>query len=168
LKSPYKILIYGFGNPGRQDDGLGNAFTERMEQWVNDLGLEGFEFDSNYQLNIEDAAAISDKDLVIFADASVEDIEDFILTQVDADTKVAFTTHAASPGYIVQLCRDIYNRIPPTYLLHIKGYEWNFREGLTGKAIENLENAVEMMKRKLQNPDELISSFKSFEYKEVY
>jgi hypothetical protein len=52
--------------------------------------------------------------------------------------------------------------------LHIKGYEWNFREGLTGKAIENLENAVEMMKRKLQNPEELISSFKSFEYKEVY
>jgi hydrogenase maturation protease len=168
LKSPYKILIYGFGNPGRQDDGLGNAFVERMEQWVNYRGLEGFEFDSNYQLNIEDAAGISDKDLVVFADASVEDIEDFILTQVDADTKVAFTTHAASPGYIVQLCRDIYNRIPPTYLLHIKGYEWHFREGLTGKAVENLEKAVDMMKRKLQNPEDMINSFKSFEYKEVY
>ncbi len=168
MKSPYKILIYGFGNPGRQDDGLGNAFVEKMEQWVNDQGLEGFEFDSNYQLNIEDAAEISDKDLVVFADASVEDIEDFILTQVDADTKVAFTTHAASPGYIVQLCRDIYNRIPPTYLLHIKGYEWHFREGLTEKAVENLEKAVDMMKRKLQNPEDLINSFKSFEYKEVY
>ncbi len=167
MKIPHKILIYGFGNPGRQDDGLGNAFVEKMEQWVNDLGLEGFEFDSNYQLNIEDAAAISDKDLVIFADASVEEIEDFILTQVDADTKVAFTTHAASPGYIVQLCKDIYNRIPPTYLLHIKGYEWAFMEGLTEKAVGNLENAIEEMKIKLQNPEELIKSFKSFESKEV-
>ena len=167
MKSPLKILIYGFGNPGRQDDGLGNVFTERMEQWVNNLGLEGFEFDSNYQLNIEDAAAISDKDLVVFADASVEDIDDFVLTQVDSDTKVAFTTHAASPGYIVRLCQDIYNLTPPTFLLHIKGYEWKFREGLTEKAVENLEAAVEMMKQKLQNPQELINSFKSFEYKEV-
>jgi len=138
-----------------------------MEQWVNEQGLEGYEFDSNYQLNIEDAAAISDKDLVIFADASVEDIEDFILTQVDADTKVAFTSHAASPGYIVRLCQDIYNRTPPTFLLHIKGYEWKFMEGFTEKAVENLEAAVEMMKQKLQNPQELINSFKSFEYKEV-
>ncbi len=168
MKFFHKILIYGFGNPGRQDDGLGNAFVERMEQWVKEQGLEGFEFDSNYQLNIEDATEISDKDLVIFADASVEDIEDFVLTQVDADTKVAFTTHAATPGYIVQLCQDIYKRIPPTYLLHIKGYEWAFREGLTEKAMENLQKAVEMMKIKLQNPEELIGNFKNFEYKEVY
>ena len=132
--SAYKILIYGYGNPGRQDDGLGNSFVNLFEKWIDKENIEGYEFDSNYQLNIEDADAIADKDLVIFVDASTEDIEDFILTPVNADTNVAFTSHAASPGYIVSLCKDIYNKIPPTYLLHIKGYEWEFKEGLSDKA----------------------------------
>jgi len=161
--SRYKILIYGYGNPGRQDDGLGNKFIEMIEEWVNEQNLEGFEFDSNYQLNIEDAAAVADKDLVIFVDASTEEIENFILTPVDASTKVAFTTHAASPGYIVGLSKKLYNKFPPTYLLHIKGYEWDFREGLSVKAQQNMEKSLEMMKDKLNNPEEMIEAFKEFD-----
>jgi len=161
--SIYKILIYGYGNPGRQDDGLGNEFVELLEEWVNEQKLEDFEFDSNYQLNIEDAAAVADKDLVIFVDASTEEIESFILTPVDTSTKVAFTTHAASPGYIVGLSKKLYNKFPPTYLLHIKGYEWDFNEGLTEKAKQNLEESLEWMKEKLKNPKELIESFKEFD-----
>jgi len=160
--SKYKILIYGYGNPGRQDDGLGNAFVDKLQEWVKEENLKGFEFDSNYQLNIEDAAEVAEHDLVIFADASTEDIEDFILTQVDASTNVTFTTHAASPGYIVKLCRDIYKKIPATYLLHIKGYEWDFKEGLSEKAIQNLEKSLETMKSKLKKPEKLIHDFTSF------
>ncbi len=129
-----KILIYGFGNPGRQDDGLGNAFVEMMKEWVEDENLNGFEFDSNYQLNIEDAVAIANKDLVIFADASTEEITDCVLTPVTGSTDVTFTTHAASPGYIVKLCNELYGKIPAVYLLHIRGYEWNFREELSENA----------------------------------
>ncbi len=161
-KAEHKILIYGYGNPGRQDDGLGNSFVEKLEKWVNDEQLKGFEFDSNYQLNIEDAAAVAENELVIFVDASTEEIEDFMLTPVDASTNVAFTSHAASPGYIVSLCRDIYNKIPPTYLLHIKGYEWAFREGLSEKAVENMEKALVYLKKKLEDPESMIDSFKDF------
>ncbi len=154
-----KILIYGYGNPGRQDDGLGNAVVERLEEWVQKEGIQNVEFDNNYQLNIEDAATISDKDLVIFVDASVEDIEDIILTPVDESVKVAFSSHSASPGYIVKLCHDLFNTQPACYLLHIKGYEWEFMGGLTNKAKENLEKSLELLKDKIQNPEELITSF---------
>jgi len=154
-----KILIYGYGNPGRQDDGLGNAFIQRLEEWANEKQLTGFEFDSNYQLNIEDAANIAGKDLVVFVDASEEEIEDFILTPVNEATKVTFTTHAASPGYIVNLCRELYNKIPATYMLHIRGYEWEFKEGLSAKAENNLEKSLENLKEKLKNPDNLIHFF---------
>lgn len=158
----YKILIYGYGNPGRQDDGLGNAFVEKLEKWVNSEKLDKIEFDSNYQLNIEDAEAIADKDLVVFVDASTEDIKDFILTPVNADTNVTFTTHAASPGYIVGLCKDLYNKIPATYLLHIKGYEWAFKEGLSDKAIANLELSITHIKTKLTDPGQLINQFQDY------
>jgi len=160
--SEHRILIYGYGNPGRQDDGLGNAFVEKMQEWSEKEGIQGIYFDSNYQLNIEDAADVIQNDLTVFVDASTEDIEDFIFTPVDASTHVTFTTHAASPGYIVHLCREIYKKTPVTYLLHIKGYEWDFKEGLSDKAKSNLEKAVESMKEKLQNPEGLINNFSSF------
>lgn len=159
-----KILLYGYGNPGRQDDGLGNAFVDRIEKWIEDEGLEGFEFDSNYQLNIEDSEAIADKDLAVFIDASVEDIEDFCISKVTESSKITFTTHAASPGYIVDLCKQIYGKAPATYLIHIKGSEWAFKEGLTEKAVENLEKALEYMKPLLLNPQPLIDETAELKY----
>lgn len=148
-----KILIYGYGNPGRQDDGLGNAFVNRIREWVAIEGLHDFSFDSNYQLNIEDADAIADKDLVIFADASEEEIEDFCLSKVDGTSEVSFTTHAASPGYIVKLCEDLFNKKPLVLLLHIKGYEWEFKEGITEKASANLNTSLIYMKKRLLHPE---------------
>lgn len=153
-----KILIYGYGNPGRQDDGLGNAFVDHVEKWAEEQKLTGIEFDSNYQLNIEDAHAISDKDLVFFIDASVEDLDDFCISKVTESSKMTFTTHAASPGYIVDLCNKIYQKTPPTYLVHIRGYEWDFREGLTEKAIENLNKALDHVKPLLLDSETLLKN----------
>lgn len=142
-----QILIYGYGNPGREDDGLGYELVKRLEDWSLKTGFQGLAFDSNYQLNIEDADAIADKDLVIFADASTEEIEDFILTEVTGEIDVTFTTHAASPGYIVKLCGEIFNKFPKVYLLHIKGYQWEFREGLSARAESNLDKAFDFIKK---------------------
>ena len=150
------ILIYGYGNPGRQDDGLGNAFTSRIQEWVAIEGLHDFHFDSNYQLNIEDAEAIAAMDLVIFADASEEEIDDFCLSKVDGTSGVSFTTHAASPGYIVKLCDELFNKKPLVLLLHIKGYEWEFKEELSEKATANLNAALIYMKKHLLHPKEFL------------
>jgi hydrogenase maturation protease len=151
-----KIMLYGYGNPGRQDDGLGNAFIDRIELWIKEQGLKGIELDSNYQLNIEDAEAISNKDLVVFIDASVEEIEDYCISKVTETSDITYTTHAASPGYIVDLCKKIYGKAPITYLVHIRGYEWDFREGLTEKAVANLKKTINVLKPLLLNPQPMI------------
>ena len=145
------ILVYGYGNPGREDDGLGIELVRRLEAWVNQTGISGITFDSNYQLNIEDAEIISQKDVVIFADASTEDIDDFILTEVTGESEATFTTHAASPGYILKLCTDLFGKFPHVYLLHIKGYQWEFCESISDKAEINLQKAFEFMKDYLVN-----------------
>ncbi len=74
-----KILVIGYGNPGRQDDGVGVLLVDDLYQWAEQTQLDFIYTDSNYQLNLEDAATISNFDLVVFADASKEDIEDYIL-----------------------------------------------------------------------------------------
>lgn len=147
-----QILVYGYGNPGRMDDGLGNAVIEELEKWAKEEKLENIDFDSNYQLNIEDAENIAPYKTVIFVDASEEPIDGFILTEVDPnDAKIEFTMHAVSTSYILDLCRKMYNRTPKTYLLHIKGYEWEFKEELSPKGSENLKNATKFLKELLKN-----------------
>lgn len=152
-----KILLYGYGNPGRQDDGLGAEFVDRMEAWVKKEKINEVYFDSNYQLNIEDAHEISDKEVVIFVDASVEEVDDFCVTRVDAKKDVTFTSHAASPGYIYALCEEVFGKAPLTYLMHIRGYEWEFREGLTDKAVQNMEKALDYCQQRIKDPEKLIN-----------
>ena len=153
-----QILVYGYGNPGRQDDGLGIRLAERLEEWTAQSGLEGVAFENNYQLNIEDAEAISDQDLVIFADASEEEIDDFCFSKVDGKGRLSFTTHAASPGYIVKLCNELFQKEPCVFLLHIKGYEWEFKEGISLRALENLDRAFDYLKPILEDPSIVVGS----------
>ena len=60
-------LIYGIGNVGRQDDGLGWAFVD----WLQAEGIcANAEILRNYQLLLEDAELISTKERVLFIDAT--------------------------------------------------------------------------------------------------
>jgi hydrogenase maturation protease len=144
-----KILVYGYGNPGRQDDGLGVALAENIEKWARINGINHIETDSNYQLNIEDAARISEFDLVVFADASKEKIKGYAFTSLRPSPKMDFTMHSVSPAFILNLCREVYQKIPLAYLLHVKGYEWEFMKTMTPEAGKNLEEAVSFLTRKI-------------------
>ncbi len=145
-----KILLYAYGNPGRQDDCLANELIEKIQLWAEKKGLDYIDFDSNYQLNIEDAEQISHYDKVIFADASTEQIDDYYLSKVKPnDAKVEFSMHAVSPSYVLDLCKRIYNKTPETFLLHIKGYKWDFMSPMTEEAQQNLEKAFNFLKYKL-------------------
>jgi hydrogenase maturation protease len=145
------ILIYAYGNPGRQDDGLGNRLVDALEPWIRENGYDQVELDSNFQLNIEDADNIREKDIVVFVDASIEDIEAYEFSVVEpSGGRSEFTLHAASPAYILALCIKLYNKHPETYLLQIRGYEWEFQEGLSQKASQNLNAAIEFLKHKIE------------------
>lgn len=156
-----RILVYGYGNPGRQDDGLGISFVNQLEEWAAENQIPDIKFDYNYQLNVEDAEAISNHDLVIFADASEEEIDDFCLSLVDGTGKLSFTTHSASPAYILKLCQELFQKEPLVLLLHIKGYAWDFKEGISHQAAENLHAAFTYMTSKLKEPEEMIASLES-------
>ena len=154
-----KILVYGYGNPGRYDDGIGPLIAEKVANWARELDLLNIHTDSNYQLNIEDAYTIKDYDIVIFVDASVEPIDDYCLTEVFPSDLVEFTMHAVSPSFVLDLCKKIYVDSPKTYLLHVKGYEFELKEGMSGAAKQNMENAMKYLKGILVNPENLKERF---------
>lgn len=138
-----RILVYGIGNPGRQDDALGILLVDKLESWLKAEALNNVQTDQNYQLNIEDADRIAAFDTVVFADASVADIDSVLLEKVKPDFRADFSMHSVEPPYIVGLCQQMFDRRPECYQLHIKGYAFRFMDPVTEKAKENLEKAFQ-------------------------
>jgi hydrogenase maturation protease len=142
-----KRLAYGYGNPGRQDDGLGILLVEKWEKWATAQGVEQFDFERNYQLNIEDADTIRQYDEVIFVDATVADISGVHLSKLVSTSQTEFTMHAMDPGFVLHLCQSLYGDAPDAWLLSIKAYEFEFAQALTSLAEKNLATAFELVRQ---------------------
>jgi hydrogenase maturation protease len=136
------ILVYGYGNPGRQDDGLGPFLVERLET----LHMADIECDSNYQLNIEDACDLARSRAAVFIDASVDGPEPFSFERIVPSEEIRFTTHSISPNSVLALCLEIYGKEIPAYMLAVRGYSWNFGEPMTAGAEANMGKALVFLK----------------------
>ena len=94
--------------------------------------------------------------IVIFVDASIEPIEDYCLTEVIPSPEVEFTMHAVSPSFVLDLCKKINGLIPAAYLLHVKGNDFELKEGMSAKAKQNTEKAFRFLIRILKSPSDLL------------
>lgn len=134
-----RVLVLGYGNPGRRDDGLGPA----LAAVVAAAGLDGVTVDSDYQLQVEDAAAVAEHDVVVFADAAREGPAPFTFEPVAPQGELTFTTHSVSPGAVLRLAREHFDSRAAAYVLGIRGREFDdFGEGLSAAAEENLAAAA--------------------------
>jgi hydrogenase maturation protease len=140
-----RVLILGYGNPGRQDDGLGPAASAQIEA----LGLPNVTAYENYQLNIEDALDVADHDVVWFIDAARSGPSPFAVEPIAPAASLEFTSHLVRPEAILAMAHQYYGAAPQAFLLGIRGYEFEFVEALTPAAADNLQRAVEMLKERL-------------------
>ena len=133
-------LIYGIGNVGRQDDGLGWAFID----WLQAEGLcTNAETHRGYQLLLEDAELISNKERVLFVDATKEaSVASFTLQRAAPKMDFSFTSHAISIPAIMATCQQCFERLPEVHVLAIRGFEFELAMGLTPAAQQNLADAA--------------------------
>jgi hydrogenase maturation protease len=146
-----KILVYGFGNPARGDDGLGPALAAAMDG----LALPGVEVDANYQLTVEDAAEIAEYAAVVFVDAAAVGPAPFWFSRIDdasigSASVLGWSSHSVSPTQVVSLARDLFHSQAPAYLLAIRGYAFGeLEETLSPGAQANLTEAVRFVRKAL-------------------
>jgi hydrogenase maturation protease len=162
LASEPRILVIGYGNPGRRDDGLGPALAAALER----LDLPGVTVDSDYQLTVEHAAAVAEHDAVVFADAAVagpgsvgvppaaehgdakrrHGTLPFWFQPIVAERPAIFSSHSVSPASVLGLAEELFGVRTDGYVLAIRGYEFDtFGEGLSLLARDNLARAVEFL-----------------------
>jgi hydrogenase maturation protease len=134
-----KVLVIGYGNPGRLDDGLGPAFAEAFEA----LALPGVTVESAYQLAVEDARTVAEHDVVVFVDASMTAPEPFSFQRVEPKLEGTFSSHIVEPEGVVALAQQLYKATTEAYTLGLRGYAFDeFGESLSERANANMAAAL--------------------------
>ncbi len=112
------VLVVGFGNALRTDDGVGWAAAERC---ATDPRLEGATVMARQQLTPELALDISRAAGVIFIDASHgPPAGTFTVGQLDPDGDGGtHSSHHVSPTSLVQLALELYGRAPAVCLVSV-------------------------------------------------
>ncbi len=135
-----QILLIGYGNPGRGDDGLGPALAARVEA----LNLPGVTVEIDYQLTVDHAALIAAHEMVIFADAAIGLDAPFRLAPLDPGQPQALGSHQVSPEAALHLAGLLYGATPPGWMLAIAGRDFGaVHEGLGAAAQAHLALAVD-------------------------
>lgn len=140
---PPRVLVLGYGNPGRQDDGLGPAAAAA----IGALGWPGVTTWDNDQLVLEDVLEIAAHDVVWFVDAAREGPEPCGVQRLQPADDIAFSSHHLPPEAILAIARQQFGTEPDAHLLAVRGYAFAFEEGLTARAADNLALAIRLLKR---------------------
>ncbi len=140
------ILVLGYGNPGRGDDGLGPALAEAIAQ----RDFEDVRVVTAFQLGVEDACALKDYGAAVFVDAAVEGPEPFFFREVGPGDPASFTSHSVSPAGLVGLARDLFGARTRAFVLGIRGYSFDeFGAPISPPAQANLEAALAFLGARL-------------------
>lgn len=144
-----KILVYGIGNPGREDDGLGFEFVTNLP--------DSHDYIKNhcYQLNIEDAETFSNFDKVILVDAGKNLTTPFTFTQLVPKPESSFSTHGITMEAVLAMTNNIYDKNPKTYLLALQGESFQIKLGLSDQGKISLSKGLDWFQKNYSNGDSI-------------
>jgi len=134
-----KLLLFGYGNPGRGDDALGPTLIQQIDH----LKLPNVTCLIDMQLLIEHATDLMGVDQIIFIDADMSCIEPFDFSEVCAEKDSSYTSHTLTPAALLYIYQQIYQcAAPPAFLLRIRGYHFELGAALSEQASRNLQAAI--------------------------
>lgn len=125
-----KILVIGYGNSMRGDDGLGPFAAQRIESIVQDKEVKIM---VRHQTGIELAEDLKDVDFAIFIDAYVGDKPGTLKEEavVPDDSMPGSFSHHLHPGVLLSLVQALYNKRPEAVIYSIAAESFDHGEGLS-------------------------------------
>jgi hydrogenase maturation protease len=147
----HQILVIGYGNTLRGDDGVGYQIAETVSQWQ----IPQVRSIASHQLLPELAAAMADVNIVMFIDAiaSIDPLTPNIdITHLAPDYDATFSTHIMTPQLLLSLTQRLYSKTPDAYLLTISAIDFKLGNTLSPIACTGQELALNYLKCWLNNP----------------
>ena len=146
------LLVFAYGNPSRGDDALGPVMFDLLEKYRQETGrLDSVDLLTDYQLQIEHAVDLEQRECTLFIDASVSCPAPYKFLRLRPQQDDSYTTHAMSPAAVLAVYQQInQQQPPPTDMLTIRGYEFGLGQTMTEQAVVNLQQSFEFVKELLE------------------
>jgi hydrogenase maturation protease len=128
-----QILIIGYGNVLREDDGAGYRAAEELQQnYRNDPAVTVI---ASHQLLPEMAPDIARSGLVVFLDASsAEEPGKISQSRIQPQACGAGFTHQLTPAALLSLAERLYGHAPDAVGITLAGWSFNVRDKLSRRA----------------------------------
>ncbi len=150
-----RIMVLGYGNPGRGDDGLGPVLVERLEgHFIHTKGnARQVRFFTSMQLQPEHILEMEMHEKVLLIDAGMGTPSPFGFERVSPRCDDSFSTHALSPGNLLVIFQQTLLKLPPpTFLLTVRGEGFALGAPLSPKVLARMERAFTFAMAFLQSP----------------
>lgn len=138
-----ELLVIGYGNVLRRDDGVGPHVAEAVEA----MNLPSVRTLISQQLNPEHADLIARARRVVFVDAAVDCLDGVKLRKLEPGTTTQLMAHAADPRTMLALARDVFGRAPEAWCLTIPAINLGFGTDFSPQAEAGFRMAVAEIQR---------------------
>ena len=135
-----RLLVIGYGNTLRRDDGVGPRVAEAMAA----LGLPGVETLACALLTPELADPIARAGTVIFVDAAVDAPREVQLRPLAPAESCQVMAHAANPQTMLALARDVFGHAPEAWWLTIPIADLGIGEEFSPLAQKGFDQALKV------------------------
>jgi hydrogenase maturation protease len=145
-----KVLIIGYGNPLRGDDGIGWHVAQRLS-----LRMPDVEVLTAHQLLPEHAEPVSRSDLAVFIDASVDDAPGAWRCRELKPSELTgvVDSHALGVEETLAVAQRLYGRCPKALLYTIGGVDFSLGERLSPAVERAAGEVVEAIVAEVMNDE---------------
>ncbi len=138
--------VIGFGNPLRQDDGMGRRAAELIEARITKGDAD---VSVCHQLTPESVAKLEGAPLVLFLDASLDQTPGEVSRRPVEPAGPHVWSHHLTPGQLLSLALHVYGSAPPAVLITGGALETNLSEEMTETgercAVRMAELAIDLL-----------------------
>jgi hydrogenase maturation protease len=143
------MLVIGYGNDLRSDDGVGPRVAEAVTGWQQS-GLTAL---AAHQLLPELIADLASVDRVVFVDATLASTTDLItLERVVPREPARWDSHWGHPAAILGLARQLGQPVPEAWFIQIPGECFELGENLSPRAGQGMEEALRQIRVLWETP----------------
>jgi hydrogenase maturation protease len=138
------ILILAIGNESRGDDALAPLLLRSLQEDGLNRNIELLE---DFQLQIEHAADLVERELVLFVDAGMSTPAPFSFYRIRPGDGHTLFSHALTPEAVLATYVQVYKQAPPpAFVLCLRGECFELGESLSAQATSTLKSARVFMK----------------------
>jgi hydrogenase maturation protease len=140
-----RVLIIGYGNPLRGDDGLG---WHVAIQCVREFDWHEVEVEACHQLTPELAEEASHARLIIFVDAELNGSPGQIKERdIEPDTSSPPTfSHSLTPAELVACAHALYGTTPLAHLITVTGQCFEYTESLSEAVTQSMDKVMKKIR----------------------